>query len=543
MLPSPRKACHVCLALSGRASTGLGLVLAHHTLFVWLGLGPIRAIDIARLKLQQSVFLASSVPACCSAITLGPTSKSLDMFCQNFHIPNEVHPQLPSPNQTIHEMPTGKIGVYTRFFEYANFLLPLSTFLVKVLKHYRIHISQLSVIGAAKMSHFEILCRVYGFEPTVGLFRCFYVNSKNKGWMSFSKRQGYDAVCYTKPLDSLKGWNDHFFWVDAFACPASFPWHTSKSVSKDPFPKSSEFNADHYVTLVAYPAPFHKYPKPFFCLVGMSRNYTLDENTYPEFLRDNDEEMDFLSFIRTVDPTKVRIGERQRKEGEPKLLDITVGRVVPLLPVAPARTEGELEASVDKLFDEEGSGNQTEQGDSATGREGADIQLVSERVDTVAEDVAPLQPRRQKKRKTVVVFAGEPSHPSKKLREDHRTPGVTSVASKSMSAVQRLLVGAVRNAEVRGDPIPTLPFVTSSVSATPEQTEVDSLIRSSALAMTTVITVTTTVDAATDVKEAPVNPSLFATSSSSAGGTDPTPGGFSDLTGSDFFCWWHPHRY
>ncbi|GKC66015.1 hypothetical protein Tco_1098613 [Tanacetum coccineum] len=360
--------------------------------------------------------------------------------------------------------------------------------------------------------------------------------------MSFSKRQGYDAVCYTKPLDSLKGWNDHFFWVDAFACPASFPWHTSKSVSNDPFLKYSEFNANHYATLVAYPALFHKYPEPLLCLVGMSRNYTLDENTYPEFLRDNDEKIDLLSFIRTVDPTKVRIGEKQRTKGEPKLLDITVGHVVPLLPVAPSRTEGELEASVDKLFDKEGSGNQTKQGDSATGGEGADIQL--------------------------------PSHPAKKLKEDHGTPSLTSVAGKSMLVVQRLIVGAVRNAKVRGDPIPTLLFVTSSMSATPKreggrhtdslaganlqtvsvpqrfvissdsshhsgthvaETEVDSLIRSSAPAMTTVTTVTTTVDATTVDKEAPVKPSLFVAGSSSAGGTDPTQGGFSDLTGSDFF--------
>ncbi|GJZ28088.1 ribonuclease H-like domain-containing protein [Tanacetum coccineum] len=139
------------------------------------------------------------------------TQKGLDTLCQTFHIPDDVHPQLPSPNQTIHEMPTRKIGVYTRFFEYANFRLPLSTFLVNVLRYYHINMSQLSVIAAAKVSHFEILCRVYGIEPTIGFFCCFYVNSKNKGWMSFSKRLDVDAVCYTKPLDSLKCWNDNFF--------------------------------------------------------------------------------------------------------------------------------------------------------------------------------------------------------------------------------------------------------------------------------------------------------------------------------------------
>ncbi|GJV53001.1 hypothetical protein Tco_1448742 [Tanacetum coccineum] len=102
--------------------------------------------------------------------------------------------------------------------------------------------------------------------------------------MSFSKRPGNDAVCYTKPLDSLNNWNDRFFWVDSFACPAS------KGVLKDPFPKSFEFNAEHYAILVAHPAPFHKYPKPFLCLVGIIRHYTLDVDTYPEFLRDGDED-------------------------------------------------------------------------------------------------------------------------------------------------------------------------------------------------------------------------------------------------------------
>ncbi|GJY42503.1 hypothetical protein Tco_0429773 [Tanacetum coccineum] len=218
----------------------------------------------------------------------------------------------------------------------------------------------LSVIVATKVSHFEILCHVHGCKPTVGLFRCFYANSKNKGWTSFSRRPGSDAVCYTKPLDSLKGWNDHFFWVDAFACPASFPWHTSKSVSKDPFPHSTEFNAEHYASLVAYPAPFHKYPELFLCLVGLSRYYTLDENTYPKFLHENGEGGCFIimPYLCYAFLSKVRIGERQRGEEEPKLLDTTVRHVVPLLLVAPDRTEGELEASVDKFFDEGGSGNQ-----------------------------------------------------------------------------------------------------------------------------------------------------------------------------------------
>ncbi|GJW14047.1 hypothetical protein Tco_0018180 [Tanacetum coccineum] len=262
------------------------------------------------------------------------TQRALQIFCETYHIPDEVHPQLPNHNQTIHEMPTDKIGVYTRFFEYANFRLPLSTFLVNVLRYYHIHISQLFVIGAAKVSHFEVLCRVHGFEPTVGLF------------------------------------------------------------------------------------------------LGISCYYTLDGDTYPEFLRDGDEEMDLLFFIWTADPMKVRVGERQRADGEPRLLETTVGSVVPLLPVAPVRISGELEASVDKRFGEGGGGEQVEQGDSAGGGQGVDIQPVITAADTIVEDVAPLQPMRQKKRKTVAVDASGPSYPPKKLREDYGDPSGPSVAGK-----------------------------------------------------------------------------------------------------------------
>nr|GEW97046.1 hypothetical protein [Tanacetum cinerariifolium] len=285
---------------------------------------------------------------------------------------------------------------------------------------------------------------------------------------------------------------------------------------KDSFPKSFEFNAEHFATLVALPTPFHKYQEPFLFLVGISRYYTLDEDAYPEFLGDNDEEMDLLSFIRTADPIKVRVAERQRVENEPRLLESTVGRVVSLLMIAPARASSEPEASVDKLFDEGASGD----------GQGTDIQPVVATTDTIVEDVAPLQPRRQRKRKIVVADASGPSHPPKKLREDYGALGGALTAGKSRSAVQSLFTKAVLNVKARGEPILTLPFVTSSVSATPERedkshadsvtrlnlrtiAEVDSISRSSALAIATVTTVTAAVDADETTDRVPVAPSCL----------------------------------
>nr|GEY72393.1 hypothetical protein [Tanacetum cinerariifolium] len=171
---------------------------------------------------------------------------------------------------------------------------------------------------------------------------------------------------------------------------------------------------------------------------------------------------------------------------------------LPLLPVVPARASSELEASVDKLFDE---------GASRDGQ-GTDIQPVIATTDTIMEDVALLQPRRQRKRK------------------------------------YRLFTGAVLNAEARGEPISTLPFVTSFVSVTPDSShhsganivkaEVDSIVRFSAPAIATVTTVTAAVDADTMADRVPVEPSLFGVGSSSTGRTYSVLGGFSDVSGSDF---------
>nr|GEW24248.1 hypothetical protein [Tanacetum cinerariifolium] len=152
------------------------------------------------------------------------------------------------------------------------------------------------------------------------------------------------------------------------------------------------------------------------------------------------------------------------------------------------------------------------------------------------------------------------SYPPKKLREDHETLSGTSVGDKSRSSLQRLLAGAMLNVEVGVTVVPTFPFLTASVSTTPEredeghtdsvaepnlctigapqrfvislnsshhsgptiaEAEVDSLVRSSTPVMMTATTVTSMVDSALVAKEKTVKPSLFSADSSSADGAYP----------------------
>nr|GEW52982.1 hypothetical protein [Tanacetum cinerariifolium] len=102
-----------------------------------------------------------------------------------------------------------------------------------------------------------------------------------------------------------------------------------KNVFKDLFPKSTEFNADDYAVLVSRLALFWKFLKPFLCLTGISRYHTLDEDTYPTFIRDNGMGGCLLMCIvqHVADPTKVKVGERECVEGEARILDLPVNQV------------------------------------------------------------------------------------------------------------------------------------------------------------------------------------------------------------------------
>ncbi|GKE03435.1 hypothetical protein Tco_1395453, partial [Tanacetum coccineum] len=78
--------------------------------------------------------------------------RELDLFCSTYNISTELRPELPDRNSTFKNNSEGKIGMYTRFIEFANYRTPLSKFLLCILKYYQINLSQLSVIGAAKVN-------------------------------------------------------------------------------------------------------------------------------------------------------------------------------------------------------------------------------------------------------------------------------------------------------------------------------------------------------------------------------------------------------
>ncbi|GKB43456.1 hypothetical protein Tco_0888398 [Tanacetum coccineum] len=341
------------------------------------------------------------------------TPPALDALCEKYHIPDVVHPELPGRHDKIRSSPAGKIGVYSRFFNFANYRIPLSQFLIDILAYFQINLSLLSVITAAKVSHFEILCHVHGFVPTVGNFHRFYINSTNKGWMSFSKHAENAPICYTTPLDSLNNWNDHFFWVDASAFPLAVPWHSDKTLKKDPHPTPAKFDADVCNYLADNPAPFRKFLKPFLCFVGISRYYDLDEDCYPTFWANVDE--DLFAFIN---------------HAEVSLLQLTRGRVVPFAGVNDqenVNVQGVGDADVNEGDGDAVKVNQTEQGVHVVDVGGMDV-VADDEVQAIVTD----KPKRIRKKRKAADCAGGSVAVLQSLLESSTLPvevGVTAAAT------------------------------------------------------------------------------------------------------------------
>ncbi|GJW70146.1 hypothetical protein Tco_0127063 [Tanacetum coccineum] len=238
----------------------------------------------------------------------------------------------------------------------------------------------------------------------------------------------------------------------------------------DPPPAPAEFNANVCNYLADNPAPFKKFPEAFLCFVGISRYYELDDNCYPTFFTDDDEEMDLFAFIHHGDPTKVRIGEREVGEGEVPLLELTRGRVIPSAGVNEQGNKNEAVQDVGAHVVNEKGGDaaatdQIKESDHVVQDEGANIVHIE---DEIPATVVERAKGSRKKRKTAGGASGS-SLPPKKLRADHGTFGsVTSSGGKFVAVLQSLLERSTLPVEVGVTVVATLPFITSSMSLTLE---------------------------------------------------------------------------
>ncbi|GJY18425.1 hypothetical protein Tco_0389916 [Tanacetum coccineum] len=437
------------------------------------------------------------------------TQEMVDSFCDSFYILAEVHPIAPGRDKTIAQFPVGKVGVYSRLFDVCGYRIPFTKFFMAVLKYFRVHISQLSPFGAARVSHFEVLTRVLNLSPLVTVFRGFYTRTYSDGLFSFAKRSTSAPSCFPKPPDSIKNWADHFFWVDSCVFPISVPLYTGGVLEKDSAPHLTARQEQTVKLLESHKAPFRRYPECFLCLVGLSPYYPFDENSYPAFEHPDGTDMGLLDFIKTADPRKVRAVEVQKGDDQVKLLESTQHCFMPL--VIPAAGGSSSAAAAEIPAPTEGGQEDVAEEDAylelADPDEGTAMVRQSEE-EVVTEQSKKVKKRRLQKQSDVL--------PAKKLRTDH--PALASGAGgKTLAGLEQIRPAGSRLPDREQ-------FVFPSVAPPSQESEgfLDSSARtnlricttvesSSALAIpvdTTAATTTSTGAATTTKLATDVNPNL-----------------------------------
>ncbi|GKB97399.1 integrase, catalytic region, zinc finger, CCHC-type containing protein [Tanacetum coccineum] len=96
---------------------------------------------------------------------------------QDLKIPHDLYPGLPSKEFVMSELLDDAIGIYHRMFNFSGVRIPFSSFLLALIKHYKVHFSQLGPMGL------------------------------NKGdWLLFAKRCAPSPVCIDDNCSYMKHW-------------------------------------------------------------------------------------------------------------------------------------------------------------------------------------------------------------------------------------------------------------------------------------------------------------------------------------------------
>ncbi|MFS7975417.1 hypothetical protein Hanom_Chr10g00880371 [Helianthus anomalus] len=100
------------------------------------------------------------------------TVKDLESFVEAYRILERFSPTLPGPDDSA-ECTPDRIVIYTLSFSFCGVRYPLSTFKVDLLRHFRVHFSQLHPLGFMRVVHFELSCVAVSGAPSIPLFCMF----------------------------------------------------------------------------------------------------------------------------------------------------------------------------------------------------------------------------------------------------------------------------------------------------------------------------------------------------------------------------------
>jgi hypothetical protein len=176
--------------------------------------------------------MASSTKANMSTVTSILTEDDLKNLSEMYDLLPEYEAELPAPGKTAMDAPPGKIAMYSHVFTTRHLRIPVSKFLISILRHYKLHITQVVPVSLHKVFHYEYCVRALKGIPQVPQFCAFYKLTKAEDWFTFSKRDSLPNHVEYVP-SSLKLWKESFFYINARIFPITMSFRDIKLKFKD----------------------------------------------------------------------------------------------------------------------------------------------------------------------------------------------------------------------------------------------------------------------------------------------------------------------
>ncbi|GJS71425.1 hypothetical protein Tco_0704266 [Tanacetum coccineum] len=204
--------------------------------------------DVERVDMGSQAEVSSSSKRDMGSYTSTMKPSDVKALTRKYKIPMDLHPVVVTTEWTMDRLTDEYIGLYEQYFEFAGLRVPFSTFLLAVIRHFHVHISQLVPLGLTRLTLFELYCRSLDIVPSVTLFRVFYKLSKQGDWFSFEKRASKDfrGKILNKTFSCMKKWKGRFFFIDRRAIPDAMCWRHHDSDISDPAPKDG-FDEDDVI--------------------------------------------------------------------------------------------------------------------------------------------------------------------------------------------------------------------------------------------------------------------------------------------------------
>ncbi|GKA48001.1 hypothetical protein Tco_0740959 [Tanacetum coccineum] len=172
---------------------------------------------------------------------------NLNELIIKYKIPRDLHPRLPSEDFVMSELPDDAIGVYHRIFDFSGVRIPFSSFLLVIIKHYKVHFTQQGPLGLNKT-----------------LF-------KQGDWFSFAKRRAPSLVCIDDNRSYMKHWKSGFFLIDQRAIHEYMTWRHPDLGIDDPKPIDGSYRMADVRCLSAHVVKLRDMPEGALVFFGLSR--------------------------------------------------------------------------------------------------------------------------------------------------------------------------------------------------------------------------------------------------------------------------------